>query len=121
MAGKKKDFTQSNTGRVYSTIAEATAEPETQEVIKTRKERKTYNEQEAHDFLEAGRTQGRKGLKMVRINMAFDESTHEYIRTMSKYLGMSITEFTAMVFKQNMQLNAEKYEQIKKERNTIIL
>ena len=49
----KKDFSTANTGRVYSTITEATAEPEqqeAQEAQQTRKERKTYTEQEQQEF-----------------------------------------------------------------------
>lgn len=41
-----------------------------------------------------GSTQGRKGHKLKRINMAFSDVNHEYIKTESKRIGISATEFT---------------------------
>lgn len=40
-----------------------------------------------------GETQGRKGHKAPRINMAFSPENHEWIKTRSRQLGMSATEF----------------------------
>ena len=105
----KKDFTQANTGRVYSTITEATAEP-AQDVQHTRK---TYTAQEAQEMRQAGTTQGRKGCKAVRINMAFTPDIHEYIKIMARVRGESVTDFTNYVFRQSMEQNAELYEQAK--------
>ena len=102
MAGKKKDFTTANTGRVYSTITEATQEA-----------RKEYSAQEAQEMREAGTTQGRKGCKAIRINMAFTPEVHEYIKVMARVRGESITDFTNYVFKQSMADNADLYEQAK--------
>ncbi|MBR4908260.1 MAG: hypothetical protein IKZ43_04525 [Acidaminococcaceae bacterium] len=114
MAGKK-DFSAANTGRVYSAITEATADPEqepqqAQDVQRTRKE---YNEQQAQEMRQAGTTQGRKGCKALRINMAFTPETHEYITTMARVKGESITDFVNHVLKQSMAANAELYEQAK--------
>ena len=109
----KKDFTTANTGRVYSTITEATAEPETQETQQaqgTRKPRKAYTAQEAQEMRQAGTTQGRKDCKAVRINMAFTPDVHEYIKTMARVRGESVTQFTNYVFQQSMKDNAELYE-----------
>ena len=108
-----KDFTQANTGRVYSTITEATAEPEAQEVQQARKERKTYTEQEQQKFRDEGKTKGRKGCKAIRINMAFTPDIHEYITTMARVRGESITAFTNYVFTRSMAENADLYEQAK--------
>lgn len=105
----KKDFTAANTGRVYSTISEATADP-AQEAQKPRKE---YTAQQAQEMRQAGTTQGRKGCKAVRINMAFAPDIHEYIRTMARVRGESVTDFTNYVFRQSMADNAELYEKAK--------
>lgn len=40
-----------------------------------------------------GETQGRKGHRAPRINMAFSPENHEWIKTRSRQLGMSATEF----------------------------
>lgn len=111
MAGKK-DFTAANTGRVYSVITEATAEPE-QQTQEVQKQRKTYDAQEAREMQDAGTTQGRKGCKAIRINMAFTPEVHEYIKTMARVRGESVTDFTNYVFKQSMTDNADLYEQAK--------
>ena len=42
-------------------------------------------------------TQGRKGAKAIRINMAFTPDNHEFIRIMSKASGKSMTEFTNLI------------------------
>ena len=109
----KKDFSNVNTGRVYGTIAEATAEPEqqeAQEVQQTRKARKTYTEQEQQEFRAAGATKGRKGCKAIRINMAFTPEVHEYIKVMARVRGESITDFTNYIFTRSMEENAETYQ-----------
>ena len=110
----KKDFTTANTGRVYGAIAEATAAPDqTQEEQQTRKERKTYTEQEQREFMEAGKTKGRKGCKAIRINMAFTPEVHEYIKVMARVRGESITDFVNAVFARHMADNAETYQRAK--------
>lgn len=106
MAGRK-DFSGVNTGRVYSRIDEATAAPEAQEVQKTRK---TYTEEEQEQFKREGRTKGRKGCKMTRINMAFTPDVHSYITIMARVRGESITDFTNAVFAEHMKANAETYK-----------
>ena len=106
----KKDFTAANTGRVYNAITEATAEPQAQEAQHTRK---VYSEQQAQEMRQAGTTQGRKGCKAIRINMAFSPEIHEYIKVMARVRGESVTDFTNYVFRQSMEENAELYEKAK--------
>ena len=102
----KKDFSSVNTGRVYNAITEATAQPE-------QHERKVYTEQEAQELRQAGKTQGRKGCKAIRINMAFTPDVHQYIKIMARARGQSVTEFTNYVFRQSMEQNKDLYEQSK--------
>ena len=121
----KKDFSSVNTGRVYGTIAEATAapdpqeEPQAQEVQqaqntqKERKPRKTYTEEEKAQFMAEGKTKGRKDCKAIRINMASTPDVHDYIKTMARVRGESITDFTNYIFARSMEENREIYEQAK--------
>ncbi len=108
----KKDFSNLKTGSVYDEIAEATAEPATQPVP-VRKKDTPPTEEEIQLAREQRRTRGRKGVKMLRINMAFTPEVHDYIRTMAQVRGQTVTQFTEAVFRKSMQDNAEIYEQAK--------
>ena len=115
MAAKKTtDFT-GNAGkdnRVMDTIQEVTSEPAPAEIPR-RSRNEAYTEEEIQTARAQGRTQGRKGVKAVRINMAFAPDVHQYIKVMARARGESVTEFTNYVFRQSMQQNADLYEQVK--------
>lgn len=66
-------------------------------------------QKEIERYLTDRRTQGRKGIKMPRINMAFTPEVHDYIRTMAQARGQTITQFTEDVFRKSMESNAEAY------------
>ncbi len=108
----KKDFSKVNTGSVYDTIAEATADPAPQPIPKRKKDTPPTAE-EIQLAREQGRTRGRKGVKALRINMAFTPEVHDYIRTMAQVRGQTVTQFTEAVFRKSMEDNAEIYEQVK--------
>ena len=59
---------------------------------------------------EARRTQGRKGLKMPRINMSFTPSNMEYLRVMAGISGMTITRLVNQMIEQHAEANAERYQ-----------
>ena len=85
----KKDFAGINTGsRVYSSIEQATS---------NKGQQGTASPQEIKERREKLKTQGRKGAKAIRINMAFTESNHEFIKVMAKATGRTMTEFTNLV------------------------
>lgn len=110
-----KNFDNINTGRVYTTINEATAQaaPETQEDTEKqqeRKERRTYTEQEALDYGKLLQTSGRKGVKLPRINLAFAPDVHEYITTMARARGQNLTQFVDVVMREHMEQHRELYE-----------
>ena len=120
----KKDFSQINTGRVYKAIADATAEPaqekqEKQETKRKYKPRRTYTAQEAQEFLSEMKTTGRKGLKAPRINMAFTPEMYEYIQTMARVSGMTLTDFVNLAMKQHKEEHKDLYEQAVKFRNSL--
>lgn len=117
MAGKK-DFSNINTGNIYnSTIAEATQEaPAAQEKRKTRK---TYNAQEAAEFLSDMKTAGHKGVKLPRINLAFSPEVYDYVKTMSKASGLTYTEFINRILQDHKEAHADTYKQAIKFRNSL--
>lgn len=108
----KKDFTAVNAAPVYSNIEKATAEP-APKPIKRRSRSQEPTAEEIQLAREQGRTQGRKGVKATRINMAFSPSVHDYIKTMARARGESVTAFTEYVFRQSMEANADLYEKAK--------
>ena len=114
----KKDFSTVKTGGVYDAIAQATAEP-APEAIPVRERGRKPTAEEIQLAREQSRTRGRKGVKMLRINMAFTPETHDYIKTMAQISGLTITQFTELVFKRSMEDNAALYEQAKAFRESI--
>lgn len=128
----KKDFTAINTGRLYDTLQEATAEPapaaaatptpaeiraaqfaaDRDAVLadqKTKKARKTYSEDEAMEIMLSMQTTGHKGLKLPRINLAFAPDVYAYIKTMSQVRGENLTEFVNYILRKSMRENADIY------------
>ncbi len=84
----KKDFAGMNTGRVYSSIEQATSKKQQQGKA---------SPQEAKQRAQELRTQGRKGCKAVRINMAFSPDNYDFVKIMAKASGRTMTEFTNLV------------------------
>lgn len=122
----KKDFSAVNTGRVYDTIAAATAEPEhtqetaeAQETLAGRKPRRTYNAQEAAEALQTLKTSGKKGLKLPRINLAFAPDTYEYVQIMSRVRGETMTEFVNLALRQHMEEHRDLYDKAIEFRNSL--
>lgn len=62
---------------------------------------------------ETRRTQGRKGLKMPRMNMSFTPSNMEYLRVMAGISGMTITRLVNQMIEQHAEANAERYQRAK--------
>ena len=103
-----KNFTGMNTGRAYSTDKEArealkkpkTAKQETSGKVYAAIEQATSRKgqqgkaspQEAAERASELKTQGRKGCKAIRINMAFTPDNHEFIKVMSRASGRTMTE-----------------------------
>lgn len=62
------------------------------------KVQEVQKEQEVHEVLkEIGTTQGKKGYKLKRINMAFSDVNHEYITKESRRRGISSTAFVNQI------------------------
>lgn len=102
MATKKGDFSAINTQRVYNTIEQATSR---------KGQQGKASPQEAMDRREALKTQGRKGAKAIRINMAFSPSNHAFIKIMAKATGHTMTEFTNIVIEAYRKEHPELLEQ----------
>lgn len=66
-------------------------------------------EQQAQDALETLQTQGKEGLKLPRINLAFKPSNLDYIRVMAGIRGESMTVFVNRIIEEHRTANEEKY------------
>ena len=95
------------------------AAPQPQQVQKAESNRKTYTEEERQEFMASLRTGGRKGCKLPRINMAFTPELYDYIRTMSKVSGLTLTVFLNTVLKQYMDEHREQYDRALEFRNSL--
>lgn len=82
MAGKK-DFS-----KITQAIDQATGK---------KGQQTTASPEEAAERAAGLRTQGRKGCKATRINMAFTPDNYEFIKVMGKASGRSMTEFANLV------------------------
>lgn len=59
----------------------------------------------------AMRTQGRKGCKATRINMAFTPENYQFVKICSRAAGMSITEFSNAIIESYRNEHQDFYEQ----------
>lgn len=71
----------------------------------------TVSKEEAEQRRATAQTQGAKGAKMDRINMAFTPDNFQYIRIMSKIRGESMTTFCNYIIEQHRTEHPEQFEQ----------
>lgn len=83
----KKEFSQINTQRRGNVADTLPTE------ISTRGQQATASKEEAAARASQLRTQGRKGCKATRINMAFTPENHEFIRAGASLYHLTMTEF----------------------------
>lgn len=101
---RKTNPTEGTAGKVQGIIAQATSE---------KGQQGTASPQEAAERAAQLRTQGRKGCKAVRINMAFTPDNHEFIKIMARITGHTMTEFANIVVERYRNEHPELYEQAK--------
>ena len=100
----KKEFTAINTGSLYGNIEQATA-PKGQQGTASPEEQKAR--------ADAMATQGRKGCRAIRINMAFSPDNHEFIKILAKATGRTMTDFTNLIIAAYRNEHPELMEQAK--------
>lgn len=104
MAKNFKDMAE-QTPPVYSKIIGAAEAQKVQEVQEVSAEQKVFADL---------RTQGQKGAKLDRINMAFTAENMDYIRTMSKLKGQTMTQFVNVLVAQEREKNGTAFDAAKK-------
>ena len=78
------------------------------------KKRKNATPEEIAERRSALKTQGVKGCKAIRINMAFTPENHDYIKVMAKLYGKSMTEYLNEIIEYYSVANGEVYSLAKK-------
>lgn len=59
-------------------------------------------------------TQGRKGCKQKRINMAFTPANYSFVQIMSKAHGVTMTKFVNNVLDEYREAHPDAYQQLQK-------
>lgn len=100
----KKNFDKITTGKLQGAAVQATSRRGLQVPA---------TEKEATERAAQLKTQGRKGCKAVRINMAFTPENHEFIQTMARVTNKSMTEFANFVVEKYRTEHPDLFEQAK--------
>lgn len=124
MGKMKMNFTENNTGRLFDMVTRDAPEvQETQETQekqrKPRKEWMEYTEEERRAFLDNRKTAGRKGAGLPRFNVGFSPQVYDYIRTVSRVRGESMTDFINIVLAEHMEAHRDLYEKAIEFRNSL--
>lgn len=59
---------------------------------------------------ESMQTQGKKGERLPRINMAFSPANHEYITVMARLKGVTMTQYVNSLIDAEREANSELYD-----------
>lgn len=86
----------------------------TQDVQEVRKEQEVSEVQQVEKNLTSKNTQGRKGHKLPRINMGFYGDNLENARKISRFYGISITEYMNRLIYEDVEKNKDILEQLEK-------
>ena len=75
------------------------------------KAHKEASPEEAAQRRKEGRTRGKKGAKMDRINMTFNSDNYEYLRIMGGLKGLNRTQFCNEIIAEHRAQHEAEYEQ----------
>lgn len=104
--GNKRKFDEINTTNqsiAFNAAAKATKGAGTQPEITA---------EELKERQEEMRTQGRKGAKAIRINLAFTPRNHDFIRTMCFVNGQNMTQFVNHIIERYREEYGDEYKEI---------
>lgn len=121
----RKDFSNINTNNVYDTLAEATARPveAKQEpiIVEPVPQAQATQVIQVADIVNAvldraeqkAEQKHTKRTKSKRINMAFTDDNYQFIKTLAKVRGQTITDFVNDVIENSREQNKETYQKAK--------
>ena len=123
----KKDFKNINTNHVYRTIENALAQDVQNKYIackahdtqETSDVSRICNDFKEHEMQGNSLSSNNKKSKLPRINMSFSPKIYDYIKTMSKVSGLSITEFVNSIIENHMNKHIDQYDKTIEIRNSL--
>lgn len=74
----------------------------------------THEETDTQEVYEARRTQGRKGMKLQRMNISLTPSEYEHLRLMSSITGQSATRYIGALIQKDAEAKKDVSEKLKK-------
>lgn len=111
MAKKKLDLETINTERAETTQTAGNVFKSIETGASRKGQQGTASPQEIEERRNELRTQGRKGARAIRINMAFSPQNHQFLKVMARISGKSITEFCNFVIASYREEHGEQYDQ----------
>ena len=103
----KKDFSSIDTKRGEAALQQI------RQATSIKGQQAEASQEEAAERAAELRTQGRKGCKAIRINLAFTPDNHEFIKVMARISGQTMTQFTNLVVERYRAEHPELYDQAK--------
>lgn len=89
-------------------MAEAIGQQIAENLVRKNGQQSTATASEQSARMEQLKTQGRKGCKALRINMAFTPENHKYLKRHARKNGMTITEFCNQIITRDRLMREEK-------------
>ena len=77
------------------------------------------NTQEAPQVQDELRTQGRTGMKLPRINLAFSPTNYEFIKIMAAMHGQNLTQYVNEIINAERERKKDIFEQTKALRDSL--
>lgn len=105
-----RDFSSVSTGRGEESNSVA---DQIRQSMSRKGQQATATDEEAAERASALKTQGRKGCKAVRINMAFTPENHDFIKVLARANCLTMTEFTNAVIDVYRREHSKQYEKVK--------
>ena len=125
----RKDFHDINIDPVYNTIAEATETypgQQTQDTQDAQGTEQHFNmlddqiQEEQNQLNNVAYTVTKRGrLKLKRINMAFSPLNYDYVTTMARVRGQTVTAFVNHIISQSLKENQDIYSEALRFRNSL--
>lgn len=106
----KKKFEELNTSNVFAEQIQAAAAETIPEPIPRQRKGELPTVEVMEQAREQGRTQGRKGCKAHRFNMAFSPKAYDFITCMARVRGETITAFVNHLIEKTVDDNQEIYQ-----------
>ena len=106
----KKKFDELNTSNVFEETIETAAAETIPEPIPRQKKGELPTVEVQEQAREQGKTQGRKGCKAHRFNMAFSPKAYDFITCMARVRGETITAFVNHLIEKCIDDNQEIYQ-----------